>query len=95
MAGCWPVKRINGHKEHEMPIIRKSLNTFPHTYMVVVGNVGTVYVGPNPIEARREYGEMKRASLAPFGRASGESVTLFMDGEPLKGFEHHGTNQED
>lgn len=57
-------------------------------YQVIVGNLGTVYDGANPIEARREFGEMKRMSQAPLGRASGEPVTLMMDGEPLKGFEY-------
>jgi hypothetical protein len=55
-------------------------------YTVIVGNIGTVYSGNNPIEAKREFGEMKRASQAPFGRASGEPVCLMCEGEILKGF---------
>lgn len=64
-------------------------------YQVVVGNVGTIYDGDNPIMARTEYGVMKQASKAPYGRASGEPVTLFCDGEILHGFDYPGTNQED
>lgn len=64
-------------------------------YQVVVGNVGTIYDGDNPIMARTEYGIMKEASKTPFGRASGEPVTLFCDGEPLHGFEYVPEDRDD
>ena len=52
-------------------------------YSVVVSNIGTVADGlNNPILARKEYGDWLKAAIAPHGRASGESVTLFKDGEP-------------
>lgn len=52
-------------------------------YSVVVSNIGTVAdCLNNPILARKEYGDWVKAAKAPHGRASGESVTLFKDGEP-------------
>lgn len=61
-------------------------------YSVVVSNIGTVADGlNNPILARKEYGEWVKAAKAPHGRASGESVTLFKDGEPE--LEHYGTSE--
>lgn len=62
-------------------------------YSVVVSNVGTVADNMNnPILARKEYGEWVKAAKAPHGRASGENVTLFKDGEPV--IEHYGTSEE-
>ena len=52
-----------------------------HTYLIVVGNVGTVLATANAAEARREFGQWKAMSKAPYGRASGEPVTLLCDGE--------------
>ena len=51
------------------------------SYQVVVGNIGEVWSGNNPIDAHKEYGEYKRLSVAGYGRAAGESVTMFLDGE--------------
>ena len=74
-------------------IIRKSvatkaslLRTHPKEitmseYQVIVGNIGTVYDGPNPIEANKVYGTYKSLSQCDVGRASGESVTVLRDGE--------------
>ena len=50
-------------------------------YSLVVGNIGEVWSGNNPIDAQKEYGEYKRLSVARYGRAAGESVTLFCDNE--------------
>lgn len=50
-------------------------------WQVVVGNVGTVFDGGNGFEARQEYAEYVAISKAPHGRASGEEVVLFRDGE--------------
>ena len=50
-------------------------------YQVIVGNIGQVYDGNNPIEARKVYGEYKRQSIDNYGRAAGESVTIFDNGE--------------
>lgn len=64
-----------------------------HDYEVVVGNVGTVYSGRSVTKAKAEYADYVRLSKAgapdgSAGRASGEDVTLFRDGEIWK--EHVG-----
>ena len=51
-------------------------------YMLVVGNIGTVYTGQNGFEANTLFQSYVGASHAKHGRASGEDVTLFKDGEP-------------
>ena len=51
-------------------------------YEVVVGNIGKVHEGNNPVDARKIYGEYRAQSLSNTGRAGGEDVTLFKDGEP-------------
>jgi hypothetical protein len=51
-------------------------------YEVICGNIGTVYDGNNPVEARRIYGIYKEQSETGYGRAGGESVTIMEDGEP-------------
>ncbi len=57
-------------------------------YEVVVTNLGSVYKTANPHLAQQEFECWVHASKQKFGRASGESVTLFEDGEPIG--EHHG-----
>ena len=57
-------------------------------YEIIIGNIGTVDTTNNPIDARRIYGECVAMSNAPYGRAAGEDVTLFEDGEPI--LEHFG-----
>lgn len=52
-----------------------------HNYEVVVGNIGTVYSGHSKAKATLEYNGYVRDSKFGPGRASGESVTLFIDGE--------------
>lgn len=64
-----------------------------HDYEVVVGNVGTVYSGGSLKKALakfRAYVEESRAGHpdGSAGRASGEDVTLFRDGDIFK--EHVG-----
>lgn len=51
-------------------------------YEVLVGNVGHVHGGNNPVSARKEYGDWKKLSEQNYGRAAGEPVTLFKDGDP-------------
>lgn len=51
-------------------------------YQVIVGNIGIVHEGINPIEARGVYGDYKRQSQSNYGRAAGETVTILKDGEP-------------
>jgi len=62
-----------------------------HNYQVIVSNIGTVYWGTNGFEAIREYNQYVRLSKSGAGRASDESVTLFMDDEIYR--EHIGTQE--
>lgn len=59
------------------------------SYDVVVGNIGTVYSGTDRSLALQKYHEYVAQSKSGRGRAGGESVTLFRDGEIWK--EHQGT----
>jgi hypothetical protein len=60
-----------------------------HDYEVVVGNIGSVYSGRNGFEANKTYSTYVGQSKNGYGRAAGESVTLYKDGEITK--EHWGT----
>lgn len=53
-------------------------------YEVVVGNVGTVYRGSNRRHAEREFRDYVHQSKHAMGRADGESVTIFADGEVVR-----------
>jgi hypothetical protein len=46
-------------------------------FQVVVGNIGTVYDGPELKKGLTTYKEYKDMSEAGYGRASDEDVTLF------------------
>lgn len=50
-------------------------------FEVVVSNIGQVYMGDDDAIAHGEYAAWVDLSQAIYGRARGESVTLFMDGE--------------
>lgn len=63
------------------------------TYAVTVGNIGTVYEGKNSREAAETFDEYRAQSQDNYGRAAGEPVTLWKDGEPWR--EYEGTNTED
>lgn len=52
-------------------------------HAVVVGNLGTVYLGDSEVIAYRFYAHYCTLSKAPHGRASGEPVTQF-DGDDIK-----------
>jgi hypothetical protein len=65
----------------------------PSLYSVVVGNVGTVYAGDDVRLAHSTYWEYMRISQQPTGRASGEDVTMFMDGDIVR--EYIGTLSQD
>ena len=52
-------------------------------YQVVVGNIGTTLTTSNKREAIVEFGYYAVAVLEPFGRCSGEDVTLLEDGEVI------------
>jgi hypothetical protein len=53
-------------------------------YTVIVGNIGRVYCGECGIEAEAVFDEYVQQSKMPHGRASGESVALFLNNEPIK-----------
>jgi hypothetical protein len=50
-------------------------------FEVVVGNIGTVYSGNNYMQAQCEYTAYVKISRKGKGRAAGEPVTLFHNGE--------------
>ena len=58
-------------------------------FEVIVGNIGTVYAGNNYMRAMCTFSEYRKQSKAGYGRAAGEPVTLFHNGE-IK-MEHAGT----
>jgi hypothetical protein len=53
-------------------------------YQVVVGNIGTVYDGPDVIQATLHYENYVKQSKSGYGKASSEPVTLMQDGEPIR-----------
>lgn len=57
---------------------------------VIVGNIGKVFEGSNGFEAQKTYSQYVGMSKSGYGRASGESVALWRDNEPIKEFT--GTN---
>lgn len=50
-------------------------------FQVVVGNIGHVFDGNNYMQARAKYSAYVKASRENCGRAAGEPVTLFHNGE--------------
>ena len=50
-------------------------------FQVVVGNIGQVYDGNNYMQASGKYRSYVKDSKANYGRAAGEPVTLFHNGE--------------
>lgn len=63
-------------------------------YQVIVGNVGTVYSGPDKTVAEAAYAYYREMSCSSKGaRCYLEDVTLMVDGEPT--LEHFGTECED
>jgi hypothetical protein len=55
-------------------------------YQVIVGNIGTVYDGTSKVNALKDFEEYKEQSESGVGRAGGENVVLFENGEPIKQF---------
>lgn len=53
-------------------------------YSVVVGNIGLVFEHASSTRAYACYQSYVESSKAPYGRASGEDVTLFQDDEPIR-----------
>lgn len=63
------------------------------TFEVIVGNVGTVYSGPNKREAVLRYNTYVDRSKTGRGRCGDEDVTLMQDGEIV--MEHDGPSVMD
>ena len=57
-------------------------------YELIVGNIGSVYVGRSKREAMKHFAEYVSQSKSGHGRAGGEDVTLLQNDEPIK--EHFG-----
>lgn len=55
-------------------------------YQVYVGNIGMVYDGDSEEDAILNFNDYVINSTQGYGRASGEDVTLFEDGEIIKDF---------
>lgn len=72
--------RIDGRKCQKAAKEAKAQES--NEYMLIVGNIGTVYTGHNGFEANTLFQSYVSASHAKHGRASGEDVTLFKNGEP-------------
>ena len=62
-------------------------------YEVVVGGIGIVYSGFDKATADKTYTEYVIASDAPYGRASGESVCMFVDYELKRDHDKRPDNQ--
>ena len=57
------------------------------TWEVIVGNIGTVYSGPNGFEANAHFQTYVGQSNSGHGRAAGEDVILMKDGELHREFQ--------
>ena len=62
-------------------------------FEVVVGNIGTVYSGNNFMVASSKYSAYVENSKSGKGRAGGEAVTMFHNGEIR--YEHAGETEWD
>lgn len=62
-------------------------------YIVIVGNVGTVFNSNNKKDAIAIYKEYVKISDSSKGRVGGEDVCLFCDDDPL--YEHFGVLHND
>lgn len=63
-------------------------------YEIIVDNIGCVYRGSDRAEMEREWAEWCEAVGAPYGRPSGECVTLYVDGEPEREYSPATAEQE-
>lgn len=63
-------------------------------YLVIVGNIGQVYDGNDGDEAQETYNEYAEQSQEGYGRAAGEQVTLFIDGEVALELDFTGENDD-
>lgn len=56
-------------------------------YEVTCGNIGTVYSGDSREEARQKFATYVEQSKSERGRAGGEDVVLWENGEPIEEFD--------
>ncbi len=61
-------------------------------YRVTVGNIGEVHQGNNKMCANQCYVAYVQRSKGDVGRAGGEQVTLWKNGEPIR--EHEGVDRD-
>jgi hypothetical protein len=91
-----PNKDASGWDRVSLPMVRNTAKKTSRRknpsddYEVIVGNVGTVYRGDKLGLAIKAFTEYVKKSKSDVGRASGESVVLMVDGEPMR--EHYGDN---
>lgn len=64
-------------------------------YQVTVGNIGKVYDGNSFRKAHQAFAEYVRQSRDGYGRAAGESVTFWQDGEPTGDWIGDGDREAD
>jgi len=62
-------------------------------FEVIVGNIGSVYLGKSMKKAKEHYLEYVSQSVSGYGRAGNEPVTLMNNDEPI--LEHYSPNDED
>ncbi len=62
-------------------------------YQVVVGNIGTVYDGLSREMAENSFKDYRELSRSGYGRAAGEMVTLFEDGDAIRIYDGNGSEQ--
>ena len=54
-----------------------------NTYQVIVGNVGSIFIGSSYHDALQAYSEAKGLSFSGHGRWANEEVILMKNDEPL------------
>jgi hypothetical protein len=65
-------------------------------FQIVVGNLGTVIDTAIHLHAIRSFNDYKTMSMMGKGRVGGESVTMYVDGEPDPHFTYEPlTNEAD
>ncbi len=63
-------------------------------YEVIVGNVGTVYDGPEKMRAKENFRNYKKYSQEGRGRAANEEVTMMLNGEIVDSFDPKNEDNE-
>jgi len=82
-------KDDKGHWDKEFAMVCcNSLEKKQVEFTVHCSNIGYVYRGTSPAEADKAFDEYKEQSDSGKGRAGGETVTMFWNGEAYK--EHEG-----